>query len=372
MEPSLGRSGRRAKTPRAITRHKESNEFSVRADEATFRASEWLCCAAVSRAKRILTRHVLPLLISGCALIYVFGYAIDWQAIPEATERANMPLFVGITILDKIVFFLVWTLVQASMVRRFLAPVPRRQIIAVKGGAELARALNNSVSDAAFFLGIWQLCRAPLQSVVAVTTLPFVVHFLVLLIQGSVALIFVPAEQVQFGLIAGVVAFGWTITLGFFIARYFGVVDRIYKLLRLEFFDGRVQLKDLFPYFLIFVAFAAADVFIQGSASRAFGIEIDWVAMVAGIPVLYFMMMLPSFGNFGTREIVWANVFHGYGDEASLFAFALWTNVVFLVMHVFIGVLFLNRAMSLLSDLRRTRSHIDSVRQPILRDAMDP
>ena len=223
-----------------------------------------------------------------------------------------------------------------------------------------------------FFLGIWQLCRAPLQSVIAVTTLPFVVHFLVLLIQGSVALIFVPAEQVQFGLIAGVVAFGWTITLGFFIARYFGVVDRIYKLLRLEFFDGRVQLKDLFPYFLIFVAFAAADVFIQGSASRAFGIEIDWVAMVAGIPVLYFMMMLPSFGNFGTREIVWANVFHGYGDEASLFAFALWTNVVFLVMHVFIGVLFLNRAMSLLSDLRRTRSHIDSVRQPILRDAMDP
>ena len=94
-------------------------------------------------------------------------------------------------------------------------------------------------------------------------------------------------------------------------------------------------------------AFAAADVFIQGSAARAFGLEIDWVAMVAGIPVLYFMMMLPSFGNFGTREIVWANVFHGYGDEASLFAFALWTNVVFLVMHVFIGVLFLNRAMSL-------------------------
>ena len=333
---------------------------------------ERLCCESVSRAKTILSRHVLPLVISGAALVYVFGYAIDWQAIPEATESANMPLFIGITILDKIVFFLVWTLVQASMVRRFLAPVPRRQIIAVKGGAELVRALNNSVSDAAFFLGIWQLCRAPLQSVVAVSTLPFVAHFFVLLLQGSVAIAFVPRDQVQFGAIAGVVVFGWILVGAFVIARSVGAVDRLFAFLRLDFLEGRVNLRDLLPYLGVFATFAVADVLIQGMASRAFGNDIDWVALFAGIPVLYFMMMLPSFGNFGTREIVWANVFHGYGSEPSLYAFALWTNVIFLVMHVLIGVLFLNRAMALLSDLRRTREHVDSVRAPILRDALDP
>lgn len=311
-------------------------------------------------------------MISGGALIYVFGFAIDWQAIPEATEQANMPLFIGITILDKIVFFLVWTLVQASMVRRFLAPVPRRQIIAVKGGAELARALNNSVSDAAFFLGVWQLCRAPLQSVVAVLTLPFIAHFLVLLLQGSVALAFVPRDQVQFGAVAGVVIFGWVLAGAFAIARAIGAVDRLFAFFRLDFLEGRVKLLDLLPYVFVFGAFAVADVIIQGFASRAFGNDIDWVALFSGIPVLYFMMMLPSFGNFGTREIVWANVFHGYGSEASLYAFALWTNVIFLVMHVLIGVLFLNRAITLLSDLRRTRSEVDSVRAPILRDALDP
>ena len=326
----------------------------------------------MDRAKNILVRHVLPLMISGGALIYVFGFAIDWQAIPEATEQANMPLFIGITVLDKIVFFLVWTLVQASMVRRFLAPVPRRQIIAVKGGAELARALNNSVSDAAFFLGVWQLCRAPLQSVVAVLTLPFIAHFLVLLLQGSVALAFVPRDQVQFGAVAGVVIFGWVLAGSFAIARVVGAVDRLFAFFRLDFLEGRVKLSDLVPYVFVFGAFAVADVIIQGFASRAFGNDIDWIALFSGIPVLYFMMMLPSFGNFGTREIVWANVFHGYGSEASLYAFALWTNVIFLVMHVLIGVLFLNRAMTLLSDLRRTRSEIDSVRAPILRDALDP
>ena len=326
----------------------------------------------MSRSKTILYRHVLPLVISGGALVYVFGFAIDWQAIPEATERANMPLFIAITVLDKVVFFLVWCLVQASMVRRFLAPVPRRQIIAVKGGAELARALNNSVSDAAFFLGIWQLCRAPLQSVVAVTTLPFVAHFLVLLIQGSVAIFFVPRDRVQFSAVAGVVAFGWLLVAAFAIARRIGATEKLYSLLRLDWLEGRVNLRDLLPYFWVFAGFAAADVLIQGAASRAFGNPIDWIAMMSGIPVLYFMMLLPSFGNFGTREIVWANVFHGYGDEASLYAFALWTNLIFLIMHVLIGVLFLNRALALFADLRRTRTQVESVRAPILRDALDP
>ena len=304
--------------------------------------------------------------------MYVFGFAIDWEAIPKATDQANMPLFIGITVLDKVVFFLVWALVQASMVRRFLAPVPIRQIIEVKGGAELVRALNNSISDAAFFLGVWQLCRVPLQSVVAVTTLPFAAHFLVLLVQGTLALIFVPRELVQFSAIVGVVALGWTIVLAIVVTQRLGGVNRLFRFFRLEWLEARVSLRDLLPYLWVFAAFAAADVMIQGFASRAFGNPIDWIALTAGIPVLYFMMMLPSFGNFGTREIVWANIFHGYGDGASLYAFALWTNVIFLVMHVLIGVLFLKRTLKLLADLRRPGNEVESVRAPILRDALDP
>ena len=305
-------------------------------------------------------------------MIYVFGFAIDWQSIPEATERANMPLFIAITVLDKIVFFLVWCLVQASMIRRFLAPVPRRQIIAVKGGAELARALNNSVSDAAFFLGIWQLCKVPLQSVVAVTTLPFVAHFLVLLVQGTLAIAFVPRGLVQLEAMIVAIGFGWALVTAFVIARRSGAVDRLTTLLRLDWLGDRVKLRDLIPYFWVFAAFAVADIFIQGAATRAFGNPIDWIALCAGIPVLYLLMLLPSFGNFGTREIVWANVFHGYGDEPTLYAFALWTNVIFLIMHVLIGVLFFKRALTLLSDLRKNPQSAETVRHPILRDALDP
>ena len=43
-----------------------------------------------------------------------------------------------------------------------------------------------------------------------------------------------------------------------------------------------------------------------------------------------------------------------------------------IVAALVLALLFLNRAMSLLSDLRKTRGHVEAVRAPILRDALDP
>ena len=80
---------------------------------------------------RRFTRQLLPWLITAAALGYVFGYAIDWQAIPAATEKANLPLFISITIFDKLGFFLVWALVQAAVIRRFIEPVPTWDVFRV-------------------------------------------------------------------------------------------------------------------------------------------------------------------------------------------------------------------------------------------------
>ena len=94
--------------------------------------------------------------------------AIDIESIPEATERANLPLFLAITAFDKLVFFIVWGLLQARVIRQYLAHAPVGQIMAVKGASELIRSINNSLSDAAFFFGTWQLTGRPLAVVVAV------------------------------------------------------------------------------------------------------------------------------------------------------------------------------------------------------------
>ena len=65
-------------------------------------------------------------------------------------------------------------------------------------------------------------------------------------------------------------------------------------------------------------------------------------------------------------------MFEEYGTREALYAFALWTNTIFLAMHVIIGVLFINRAIVLVREVRTARELGDPVPRPILRDAIDP
>ena len=94
-------------------------------------------------------------------------------------------LFIAITVCDKLGFFLVWALVQAAIIRRFIEPVPTWDVFRMKGGAELIRIVNNSLADAGFLYGVAQLTHARVAAVVIVANLPFFCHFLVLLVQAS-------------------------------------------------------------------------------------------------------------------------------------------------------------------------------------------
>jgi hypothetical protein len=132
-------------------------------------------------------------------------------------------------------------------------------------------------------------------------------------------------------------------------------------------------MRQLLPFVGWFIVFAFFDVLIQGLASRAFGVAIQWQALAARLPILYLVMSIPSLGNFGTREIAWAESFADYGSRETLIAFALWTNVIFLVMHLAIGMIFFGRAMSLVRDMRKARREGDVVPQtPFLHDVIDP
>jgi hypothetical protein len=320
---------------------------------------------------RTLRRQLLPWLITAGALGYVFGYAIDWAAIPAATERANLPLFIGITVFDKIAFFLFWGFIQAGVIRKFIERVPVRNVLQVKGGAELVRTVNNGLADAAFFYGLSLLVPGRLAAVVMASTLPFACHFGVLLLQATFSLALLPGGVTENADVATAVGLGWTLVAASFIAGQFGVWRRLMSTLGLTTWIGRVRFRELLPFVGWFVLFAIFDVTIQGLASRSFGVPIPWLALMARIPILYVAISIPSLGNFGTREIAWANLFEGHGEDAALYAFALWTNVIFLVMHALIGALFFGRAIALLRGVRQARQEGEEIRGPLLRDASD-
>ena len=315
---------------------------------------------------------LLPWAISAAALGYVFGFATDWDALVLATKGANLPLYIGLTVADKMIFFLWWGILQAAVIRRFVAPVATRELISVRGGAELLRTVNNPVADAGFLYGVLKLTRGRIAAVVAVATIPLATHFFVLLLQATLSLAFLRGGPAANRDILVAVSISWTLIACALVAMRTGLWERRIASTRFGAWTKNLSFRTMLPFVGWFTLLATFDVIIQGLASRAFGITIDWWALAGRIPLLYLALSLPSFGNYGTREITWSFCFSEFADRDALVAYAFATNTVFLMLHVVIGVIFLPRALALIGEIRRARKQGVKVPQPLIHDAIDP
>ncbi len=318
-------------------------------------------------------RAALPWLISAGLLVYVFGWATDWEQLRDAASRADVPRFLIFATLDRLAFFLVWTWLSAAALRRFVVHVPVRSVFAIRGGSELARTVSNHLADAAYFLGIVRLAGGRIDAVVASALVPVVTHFFVMLVQMSVVLPFLPGGIGENPTIAGVSLLLWLIVLaaglGVWLSRSgrvsFPGIERVVAWLE------RFPLRELLPFLWGFVALAAFDVLIQWLASRAFGVPIPWTAIAARLPIVYLSFLVPTLGNFGTRELAWAGLFAEFGPRDALIAYALAINAVFLVLNALIGVIFLPRALELIGAVRQAQREGEPLPRPIVHDPTD-
>ena len=315
-------------------------------------------------------RRLAPWAISVAALFWVFGRT-DWQRLVDATQGADLPLFLAVVVADKAVFFLVWALLQAEAIRRFVVPVSRREVLAVRGGSELFRAINNPLADAAFLVGVGRLSGGKLEAVVAAGVIPFATHLLVLLGQASLALPLLAGGPSANRDVFYTVIAGWSlVALLALLLRAPALRRNAIGARAVGWLEG-VRVGALVPFFCWFAALGAFDVLIQGLASRAFGIPIPWASLAARIPLLYLALSVPSVGNFGVREFTWAALFGEHGRQDALFAYAFATNSVFLLLNVLIGAVFFRRAFELATEVRRS-ARTRALPEPLLRDAIDP
>lgn len=327
----------------------------------------------MAASDRTRWRHVLPWVVTGALLVYVFGWATDWSKLREALRAANVPAFVAFATLDRLAFFAVWTWLQALALRRFVSEVPIRSVFAVRGGSELIRTVSNPASDAAFFLGLAQLSGGRMDAVISAALVPAFVHFQVMLGLMTVSLPFVEGGLAQNRGTWTTAAILWAIVAGIAVAvRLSGT-----RKLKIPGIDGlrswleRFSFRELRPFYLGFLALTVFDVVIQGLASRAFGIPIDWIALAARLPLLYLALSVPTLGNFGTREVAWAGLFADFGERDQLIAYALGVNAVFLVINLALGLLFLPRALQLVATVRRARREGAEVPETLLHDPTD-
>jgi hypothetical protein len=318
-------------------------------------------------------RHVLPWAVSAALLVYVFGWATDWRGLLDALGQANLPLFLTFATADRLAFFLVWTLLQAAALRRFVVHVPITSVVAVRGGSELLRAVSNPLSDAAFLLGIIKLTGGRIDAVLAAALVPSVCHLIVMMLQMTFALPFLDGGVVDNRDVVIAVAIMWALFAAAAVAVRLSASRglRLRGARRMREWLERFPLREMRPFFAGFVALAAFDILIQGLASRAFGVAIDWSALAARIPLVYLSFIIPTLGNFGTREIAWAALFGEFGSPEALSAYALAVNGVFLVLNVLLGLIFMRRALELVGEVRRLRREGEPVPRPVFHDPTD-
>jgi hypothetical protein len=318
-------------------------------------------------------RHVLPWVISAALLAYVFGWMTDWQQLLATMRRANVPVFVALAAVDRLGFFVVWTWLQAEALSRFLVRVPFRSVVAIRGGSELLRAISNPLSDAAFFLGLVHLAGGRFSAVVAAVMVPAVLHFLVMLIQMTVALPFLEGGVAGSRDVVIALSVMWPLVLA--VAVGVRISSRrpvpVPGAARLRAWLEGFEFRDLQLFFWSFVGLAVFDVVIQGLASQAYGVDISWGALAARIPLVYLSFIIPTLGNFGTRELAWAALFSEFGSRDALIGYAFAVNTVFLVINLLLGILFLSAALELVTSVRRARREGQPLLKPPLHDPTD-
>ena len=315
-------------------------------------------------------RHVLPWVVSAALLAYAFGWATDWSRLGQAMTGANVPLFLVYATADRLAFFGIWSWLWAAALRKFVADVPTSAVFAIRGGSELLRTVSNPLSDAAFFLGLVRLVGGRFEAVLAAAIVPAVTHFVVMVVQMTVMLPFL--DGVSHDVLAGA-ALAWAILLGGVLAAGLSArgVLRWRGAAAVRAWVERFPLRELWPFWIGFAALSIFDVLIQGLASRAFGVPIGWVELAARVPLVYFSFLVPTLGNFGTRELAWAALFSGFGTRDELVAYAFAVNAIFLVLNLLLGILFLPRALELAAAVRSAQRAGAPLARPVLHDPTD-
>jgi hypothetical protein len=315
-------------------------------------------------------RHVLPWVVSAALLAYTFGWATDWSRLSQAMAGANVPLFLLYATADRLAFFAIWSWLWAAALRHFVAAVPTSAVFAVRGGSELLRVVSNPLSDAAFFLGLVQLAGGRFEAVLAAAIVPALTHFVVMVVQMTLMLPLLGPER---GDVVAGAAVAWAVLLGGATAALLAArgVLRWRGALAVRTWLERFPIRALWPFWIGFALLAAFDVAIQALASRAFGVPIGWVELAARVPLVYFSFLVPTLGNFGTREIAWAGLFTEFGTRDELVAYAFSVNAVFLVLNLVLGVVFLPRALELVAAMRRAQRAGAPLARPPLHDPTD-
>ena len=88
------------------------------------------------------------------------------------------------------------------------------------------------------------------------------------------------------------------------------------------------------------VIFALVFVSLIGLCCAAFGLEVPVLFLLAGVPILIVVAMIPSVAGLGTGQVAFVEVFGRYGDDETLLACSLAFSTGLIVLRAAMGLVF--------------------------------
>ena len=72
----------------------------------------------------------------------------------------------------------------------------------------------------------------------------------------------------------------------------------------------------------------------------AFDLEVPWTFLLAGVPILLVVAMIPSVAGLGTGQVAFVSLFGQYGDDETLLACSLAFSTGLIVLRAGMGLVF--------------------------------
>jgi len=295
----------------------------------------------VSGFKKIL-RWLAPFVITTAALVWVF------QGIDFGSVAARLtPTALGTMVPALLVFGVAALWIEAECLVLLLpaareifnrgtaarikaASYPLALIHYAIGAGALAVLLNRrtrqGVGDAAGTVGLISLFDIGIQ--------------LLMLILGFAVLETDAAEaNVRVGVAIGVAS---CLALGFFGLRTRLPLGPLERVRALSIFEAtRTTPGPKLAALAAFrTAFALLFVSLIWVCCRAFDLAVPWSFLLAGVPLLIVVAMIPSVAGLGTGQVAFVSIFARYGSEEALLACSLAFSTGLIVLRAGMGLLF--------------------------------
>ena len=295
----------------------------------------------MNRVKKIL-RWLAPFVITTAALVWVF------QGIDFGSVAARLtPTALGTMIPALLAFGAVALWIEAECLVLLLpasrevfdrgtaarikaASYPLALIHYAIGAGALAVLLNRrtaqGVGDAAGTVGLISLFDIGIQ------LLMLILGFAVLETDAATA-------DVRVGVAIGVAS---CLTLGFFGLRTRLPLGPLERIRTLSIFEATRTTpgSKLAALAALRTAFALVFVTLIWVCCRAFGIEAPWAFLLAGVPLLIVVAMIPSVAGLGTGQVAFVSIFARYGSEETLLACSLAFSTGLIALRAGMGLLF--------------------------------